>query len=97
MRFARKLKRFLIIIFVFLFALFPFAACEKEEIVYPKYSVQYKITYYAVLDGELTEIPQDAWDKGKSYPKAHIFGENTIIDDLKSEYSPMEKLTSSKA
>ncbi len=81
------MKRFFIIIFVILFALLPFSACETEETVLPKYGLQYKITYHAVLDGELTEIPQDAWEEAKNYPKVHIYGEDTVIDDLKSEYT----------
>lgn len=80
------MKRFLVIIFVILFALLPFSACETKDTVVSKYGLQYKITYYAVLDGELTEIPQDAWAEGKSYPQVHIYSENTVIDDLKSEY-----------
>lgn len=80
------MKRIVTIIFTCILALFSLFACENNTPALQEYGLQYKITYHALFDGELTQVPQDAWADGKSYPQFHIYGEDTKIDDLKSEY-----------
>ena len=84
------MKRIFCLILGLIVGLFAFAGCkggtDSSSVYYPA-KTTYEITYYAVLDGEKQDVPNEAWKENGSYPETYERGKKTDVDMLKASYN----------
>ena len=76
------MKKFLATILCFIMGCVALVGCAKEPEPAPAPTVEKKITYYAVIDGDKTSIPAGMYKKDGKYPTKYVVGKGADIDDL---------------
>lgn len=77
------MKRFICIFLCIMFGLTLFTSCSNNNDVEERYN----ISYYGVLDGEIIDIPAEAYLENVTYPDEYVKGEITQIENLKRYYN----------